>query len=144
LITSVIGLILNLVLIPTFGILGLLATNIVSGIPSLIIALWWIKKKYNATINWVSSAKILLACTLAAVITYMATFQLNLASWVILIIGTAIFLATYLVTTPLVGAITQADVQNFKHMVMGLGSLAPIFMLPLSLVERLIKIFQRS
>jgi len=144
LITSVIGLVLNLVLIPTFGILGLLATNIVSGIPSFIIALWWIKKKYDATINWVSSAKILLASTLAAAVTYMATFQLNLASWITLIIGAAIFLATYLVTTPLVGAITQADVQNFKHMVIGLGPLAPIFILPLSLIERLIKIFQRS
>jgi stage V sporulation protein B len=144
LITSVIGLILNLVLIPTFGILGLLAANLVSGIPSLIIALWWIKKKYNATINWLSSAKILLASALAAVITYMATSQLNLASWITLIIGAVIFLVTYLVTTPLVGAITQADVQNFKHMVMGLGPLAPVFILPLSLLERLIKIFQRS
>jgi len=44
LITSVIGLALNLLLIPNFGILGLLATNIIAGIPSLVIALWWIKK----------------------------------------------------------------------------------------------------
>jgi len=144
LITSVIGLGLNLILIPKFGILGLLATNIVSGIPSLIVALWWIKKKYAATINWASSAKILLASSLAAAVTYLATFQLNLPSLVTLIIGVAIFVATYLVTTPLVGAITQADVQRFKHMAMGLGPLAPIFMLLLSLIERLINIFQRS
>jgi O-antigen/teichoic acid export membrane protein len=144
LLTSAIGLIFNSILIPQFGILGLLATNIVSGIPSLAIALWWIKKKYNATINWVSSAKILSASTLAAVITYMVTFQLNLSSWITLIIGAAIFLATYLVATPLLGAINQADVQNFKHMAMGFGPLAPIFMLPLSLIERLINIFQRS
>ena len=144
LITSAIALGMNLILIPKFGILGLLAANIVSGIPSLFIALWWIKKNYAAIINWASSAKILLASLLAAAVTYLATFQLNLASWITLIIGVVIFLATYLVTTPLVGAITQADVQNFKHMAMGLGPLAPIFILPLSLIERLIKIFQRS
>jgi len=144
LITSVIGLVLNVILIPNFGILGFLAANIVAGIPSLVIALWWIKKKYGATINWASSVKILLASTLAAAVTYLATFQLNLPSLVTLIIGVAIFVATYLVTTPLVGAITQADVQNFKHMVMGLGPLAPVFILPLSFIERLIKIFQRS
>jgi O-antigen/teichoic acid export membrane protein len=142
LITSGIGLILNVVLIPIFGIFGLLATNIVSGIPSLIIALWWIKKKYDATINWGSSAKILLASTLAAVITYVVTSHLNIASWINLIIGASIFLATYLVTTPLIGAITQADVQNFKDIAKGLGPLAPIFILPLSLIERLTKIFQ--
>jgi len=144
LITSVIALGLNLVLIPKFGVLGLLAANIVSGIPSLIIALWWIKKNYSATINWISSAKILLASTLTAAVTYLATFQLNLHSLVTLIIGVAIFVTIYLVTTPLVGAITQADVQTFKHMAMGLGPLAPILLLPLSLIERLIKAFQRN
>ena len=136
-ITSVIGLALNIVLIPNFGILGLLATNIVSGIPSLIIALWWIKKKFNAAIDWVSSAKILLASTLAAVITYVVTSQLNISSWITLVIGAVIFLATYLVTTPLIGAITQADVQNFKDMAKGLGPLAPLFNLLLSFIERL-------
>ncbi len=143
LITSFIGLSLNLVLIPKFGILGLLTTNIVSGIPSLIIALWWIKKKYNATINWISSAKILLASTVAALITYMVINQLNLVSWITLVIGAVIFVALYLVTIPVIGAITQADIHNFKYMAMGLGPLAPIFIFPLSLLERLTKIFQR-
>jgi len=144
LITSAIALVLNLILIPQFGIHGLLATNIISGLPSLAIALWWIKRKYDATINWISSTKILVASTLAAAVTYIATFQLNLPSLVTLIVGVAIFVATYLVTTPLVGAITQADVQNFKHMAMGLGPLAPFLILPLSLIEWLIKTVQRS
>jgi O-antigen/teichoic acid export membrane protein len=142
--TSAIGLALNPLLIPKFGILGLLVTNIISGIPSLGIALWWIKKKFNATINWVSSAKILLASTLATVITYMVTSPLSISSWVTLIIGAVIFLATYLVTTPLIGAINKKDVQNFREMLKGLGPLAPIFTLPLSLLERLTEIFQRS
>ena len=38
LITSAIGLTLNLLLIPNFGILGLLGTNIIAGIPSANIA----------------------------------------------------------------------------------------------------------
>jgi len=137
LITSVIGLILNIVLIPKFGILGLLATNITSGIPSLIIALWWIKKNYNATIDWGSSAKILLASTLAAVITYVVTSQLSISNWISLTIGAVIFLATYLIATPLIGAINKKDVQNFKEMLKGLGPLAPLFTLPLSFIERL-------
>jgi O-antigen/teichoic acid export membrane protein len=144
LITSAVALVLNVVLIPTFGILGFLATNIVSGIPSLIIALWWIKKTYSATINWVSSAKILLASTLAAVITYVVTSHLVISSWVNLIVGAVIFLATYLVATPMMGAINKSDLHTFKEMVHGLGPLAPLFVLPLSLIERLTNIFQRD
>ena len=137
LITSAIGLALNIVLIPKFGILGLLVTNIISGIPSLIIALWWIKKKFNATIDWVASAKILLASTLAAVITYVVTSQLNISSWINLIIGASIFLATYIVTTPLVGAVNKSDIHTFREMLKGLGPLAPLFTLLLSFIERL-------
>ena len=136
-ITSVIGLALNIVLIPKFGILGLLATNIISGIPSLIIALWWIKKNYKATINWVSSVKIILASTLAAIITYVVTSQLNISSWINLIIGAAIFLATYLIATPLVGAVNKSDIHTFREMLKGLGPLAPLFTLLLSFIERL-------
>jgi len=136
-ITSVIGLALNIVLIPKFGIVGLLATNITAGIPSLIIALWWIKKKFNATIDWVSSAKILLASTLATIITYGVISQLNLTNWITLTIGALIFLAAYLIATPLIGAINKTDIQNFKEMLKGLGPLAPLFTLPLSFIERL-------
>lgn len=137
LITSAIGLALNIVLIPKFGILGLLVTNIISGIPSLIIALWWIKKNFNATIDWVASAKILLASTLAAVITYVVTSQLNISSWINLIIGASIFLATYLIATPLVGSVNKSDIHTFREMLKGLGPLAPLFTLLLSFIERL-------
>ena len=136
-VTSAIGLSFNLVLIPTFGILGLLATNIISGVPSIIIALWWIKKNYNATIDWVSSAKILVAATLAAVVTYVVVSHLTLNNWITLIIGGFLFLATYLTVSPLIGAINKADIQNFKEMLMGFGPLASLFALPLLFLEKL-------
>jgi len=144
LLSSGIALVFNVVLIPTFGILGFLATNIVSGVPSLVIALWWIKKNYGATINWVSSAKILLASILAAAVTYVVTSQLSLPSWMNLIVGAILFLATYLVATPLFGAINKTDIHTFQEIVCGLGPLASLFVLPLSLIERLVTVFQRD
>ncbi len=144
LVTSAIALVLNVMLIPAFGIMGFLITNIVSGIPSLFIALWWIKKNYGATINWVSSAKILLASMLAAVITYTVTSQLSISSWINLIIGAVLFLATYLVATPMIGAINKADIHTFQEIVHGLGPLAPLFVFPLSVIELLTTFFQRD
>jgi O-antigen/teichoic acid export membrane protein len=136
-VTSAIGFILNIVLIPIFGIVGLLATNIISGVPSMIIALFWIKKNFNATIDLISSVKILLASALASIATFLVSSQLNLNSWITVIIGTVIFSLVYLTAAPLIGAITKKDIQNFKEMLKGLGPLAPLFALPLLMVEKL-------
>jgi O-antigen/teichoic acid export membrane protein len=136
-VTSAVGLSLNLVLIPTFGILGLLATNIISGVPSIVIALWWIKKNYDATIHWASSVKILLASTFATVLTYAVTSQMGLNSWIVLILGAFIFLIAYLTAAPLIGAVNKRDVHNFREMLKGLGPIAPLFNIPLLFIERL-------
>jgi hypothetical protein len=125
------------VLIPTFGILGLLATNIISGVPSMMIALWWIKKKFNATIDCTSSAKIILASTLATIVTFMVTPQLNINRWITLIIGALIFLVVYLTAAPLTGAIKKADIQNFKDVLKGLGPLGSLLNIPLLFIEKL-------
>ena len=142
--TSIIGIVLSITLIPHFGVIGLIATNLISVIPSLIIGLRYIKKRYNATINWASSVKILSASIIAAAITYAVVSVLCFANWVNLIIGTAIFLATYLVTAPLIGAISHVDIKNLKEMLKALGPLAPIFDIPLYVIERLIAIFQKA
>jgi hypothetical protein len=115
---------MSLLLIPPFGVYGLLAVHISVGMPGILISLWWIKKHYNAAIDYVSSTKIMAASALSGILTYAVTSQLHLASWILLIIGAAIFLATYIVTAPLIGAIKYSDTQNLKAMVSSLGPLA--------------------
>ncbi|MBK5134195.1 hypothetical protein JJE00_07215, partial [Candidatus Bathyarchaeota archaeon] len=75
---------------------------------------------------------------------YVTVSQLIISSWITLIIGAAIFLIAYLIATPMMGAITRADVQNFKEMAKGLGPLARVLNLPLSIIERLTNIFQKQ
>ena len=96
LLTFVIGVVMSLLLIPPFGVFGLLAVHISCGMPGILISLWWIKKHYNATIDYVSSTKILVASAFSGILTYAITSQLNFASWILLIIGTAVFLASYM------------------------------------------------
>jgi O-antigen/teichoic acid export membrane protein len=144
LIKSIIGVILSLTLIPTFGIFGFLAAYLAADVPSLSIILWWIKKHYNATIDWVSSAKILSASMIAAITTYAMVSVLYLANWINLIIGATIFLSTYLITAPLIGAINHADTKNLKEMLKALGPLAPIFNIPLYIIEKLTSILQKT
>jgi O-antigen/teichoic acid export membrane protein len=144
LLTSTLGLILSITLIPTFGILGLIATILTSAIPTLIISLWWIKKHYHASIDWTSSTKIILASLTSATLTYTTVYFLNLADWITLIIGAIIYTLTYLITSPLIGAINKKDTQNLKEMLKALGPLAPIINIPLNFIEKLAPIFQKT
>jgi stage V sporulation protein B len=140
LITSAIGFPLSLLLIPKFGIIGLIITTLTAGIPSLIIALWLVKKYFTATIDWASSVKIFLASALATIITYVIISQLNLPNWIKLTIGALIFLITYVTTIPLIGAIDKTDIQNLTEMLKELGLLSSLFELLLNIIEKLTRV----
>jgi len=133
---------LSLLLIPKLGIIGLIATNLATGIPSLIIGLSWIKKHYGTTVDWPSSTKILLSSTTAADITYITLSQLSFSSWIKLIIGATIFLFTFLTITLSTRTINRSDIDNLREMLSELGPLRHLTNFLLNIIERLITIFQ--
>jgi len=136
-----IGLPLSLTLIPLFGIVGLIATTLVAGIPSLAVGLWWIKRHFGATIDWVSSTKIFLASAVAAVITHIIISQLSFQYWVELVAGGVTFLIVYLVAAPLIRAVNKNDIDSLREMVSDLGPFSHLFHIPLNIIERLLTIF---
>jgi len=137
LITSAIGFPLSLLLIPRFGIIGLIATGLTAGIPCLIIGLWYVKNHFKTTIDWASSVKILSASALAATVTYVILSQLSLASWIELIIGATAFLITYMITAPLIGTVNKTDLQNLEEMIDELGPISQLIKPALSIIEKL-------
>jgi len=142
LVTSAIGFPLSLILIPKFGIIGLIITTLTAGIPSLIIGLHWIKKHYSVTVDWASSTKILLSSGIAAAITYAILSQLSFNSWIQLAIGITIFLSTFLISILITKAINKQDINNLKEMLSQLGPLSRLLNFLLNMIERLINIFQ--
>jgi len=124
--TFIVGIILGVVLIPKFNVLGLIVTHLIAGLPSLIIALWWVHKNYNATIDWKSSTKIIASAAFSAALTYLVLNQLNLASWISLLLGAAVFLGTYMITAPLIGAIDYNDTKNLQDLLKSLGPIGTI------------------
>ena len=133
--TIVIGLPLGILLIPIFGITGLIIAGIVSGIPSMTWGLYWIWKHFKAKADFQSSAKILAASAIAAIAAYPIVL-LNIANWLRLVIALAIFLAVYVLGAPLIGAVTQSDINNLRKMFSGLGLLSKIINVPLKAAER--------
>ena len=144
LITLATGLPLSFLLIPRFGVIGLIITTLVHGLPGLAAGLWWIRKHFGVTVEWKSSIKILAAAATAALITQLILSQLPTPDWISLIIGGTIFFGTYLIAAPLIRAVNTDDIENLKQMLSGLGPLSHVFDIPLNLIEKLTTTFQKT
>jgi O-antigen/teichoic acid export membrane protein len=139
LLTVLVGLPLAFLLIPPFGILGIIIGNLVSGIPSMIWALHWVWKHYEAKAEFTSSAKILIASTLAATASFLATSILHAAAWAQLVLGIAVFLIIYVLGAPAIGAVYRSDIDALRNMFSGLGVISKIINIPLKAAEKTAK-----
>ena len=142
LITFAIGFPLSILLISQFGVLGLIITTLTAGIPSLIIALRWLKKQYDVTVDWASSAKILLSGATASAITYALITQLAFSNLTALIVGAIVFLLAFIIAIVLTRAITKSDIDNMRNTITVLGPLARIASLILNIIEKLMTILR--
>jgi O-antigen/teichoic acid export membrane protein len=142
LISFAIGFPLSILLISQFGILGLIITTLTAGIPSLIIAIRWVKKQYDVTVDWESSAKILLSGATASAVTYALITQLAFSNLTALIGGAVVFLLTFIIAIVLTRAITESDIDNIRNTTTVLGPLARLANLILNIIEKLMTILR--
>jgi hypothetical protein len=136
LLTASIGFPLSYVLIMNFGVLGLIATSLVAGIPSLIINLWCLHRDFDVSIDWVSSAKILFSSTITAVLTYFIVQQISFADWIKLVLGALVFLIILIPAMLLTRTVTHGDISNLQGMISGLGTLGGILNKLLNIIEK--------
>ena len=135
-----IGIPLALLLIPPLGVLGVIIVGFVAGIPIMVIGIYWTWKHFGTKANFRNSAKILVASTIAGITTYLFLTIFASNTWIMLTIGTILFLGLYLISAPLVGAINQKDVDNLRVMFSGLGIASRLLEIPLTLIEKTLKI----
>jgi len=136
LLTIAIGIPLAFILIPALGIIGVIISALIDGIPSIFISVFWTWKKYGTAIDLKSSAKILLTSLMATATSYLFLYFLGVAYWVQLVGGFLLFCGVYLILTPLSGAITQEDIRNLRNIFSDLGILSKILNIPLALMEK--------
>jgi O-antigen/teichoic acid export membrane protein len=141
-ITLCMGLVLGWIFISQLGVVGMIATSLIAGFPSLVFGSWWVKKNFGASVDFVSSSKILLASVIAAVFTHLLLAPINYGYWIELVVGVASFLSVYLVTAPLIRAVDRKDVRNLREMLSGLGPFSYIFNIPLAIIEKLSGVFE--
>ena len=135
--TAAIGFPMGYLLIMRFGVVGLIVSSLTASIPSLILGLGFIKKHYDVTVDWRSSAKILFSSATAAALTYAVVAQLGFASWIRLVIGVVFFLAVFAAAALLTRTIDKSDINNLRAMTSSLGLVGKLLNSLLSLIEKL-------
>jgi O-antigen/teichoic acid export membrane protein len=138
LITVGAGFPLGFVLISNYGVMGLVITTLATSIPGIGVSLAFIRHRYHVTVNWKSSAKILLSSSAAGIVTYLLVVQVGaFSSLAQLIIGVVVFVPTYLMTAILTRTIDNSDIANLRGMFTALGPLNGVFSTVLSAIEKL-------
>ena len=133
---SFIAIPLAFLLIPPFGILGVIFSGFLGGLPSMIIGVYLTWRRYETKADFRNSTKIFLASAIAGATTYLFLSNLDAAAWINLTAGVVLFLFEYLVLLPLVDAINQMDVNNLRITFSELGSPSKLLEMPLKLIEK--------
>ena len=108
----------------------------------MFISLQWIRKNYGLTVDWSSSARILLSSGVAGILTFILVSELSFSNWMRLLLGIAFFLVVFVVAALLTRAVDRADIDRLHEMVGGLGSVGWLLHELLDLIERLMMVFR--
>jgi O-antigen/teichoic acid export membrane protein len=130
------GIPLAFILVPMFGIIGVIFGNLLAGLPGTLLGLYWVWKNYEVKADFKSSTKILVASAIAAITTFLFINVLNGAEWIRLIAGGTVFMVVYILSAPLTGAINRSDINNLRTMMSELGIISRIINIPLAIAER--------
>ncbi len=142
LVTAIIGFPLALALILNWGVLGLLATSLIVGIPNLVLGLHIVRRQYGVVLDWKASARILSASAISAIVTFVVTYHLGFASWIRLIIGVIVFVAVLVPAIVLTRAISDLDISNLREMTRGLGPITTLSEAILKALETTMDLFK--
>jgi O-antigen/teichoic acid export membrane protein len=135
----IIGLPLCFVLIPTYGVLGLLIIQLLASKPGLFYGLWWIKRNFGFTVDWLSSVKILFVSLCTWAITRIILSLLGLRYLYEFFVGGFLIVVLFLLLLPLTETIDREDIRNIRSIGSAIKPLEPFVNLVLNILEKLIR-----
>lgn len=133
------GIILALILVPKYGMVGLLGAKVLEGRSGWIYQILWVKRKLGISVDWGSTARIYLTALAAFVSTFLLINILSLSGLNALVLGGLTYLLVYIAGLPLSGAFKQSDLNQFESIIDVLGPIAPSTRWLLNLMRRLIR-----
>ena len=132
-----VGFPLSFFMISQFGIIGLIITTIIVAMPGLFLSVGFIKKRYQVSLDWKSSAKILVSSSVTAILTYFVISWLPFSAPITLVVGVLVFMVVFLVTAIATKTISREDIEIIRKIVSGLGPLRKPLTLIFNIIEKL-------
>jgi O-antigen/teichoic acid export membrane protein len=123
LLTVLVGAPMSLILIPMYGIWGLLATLIVAPRVGALFMLWLVKKSLGFTVDWGASLRLYAAGLAAFLITSLALTVTGADGWAAILLGGGLFAASYLIAVPALGALRKSDFNDLSTLIDEAGPL---------------------
>jgi O-antigen/teichoic acid export membrane protein len=118
-----------------YAVIGGLLGSIIASVPGMVWGLVWSWKKYRVKADFGVSAKIFAAALIASGAAYAVITLLSLPYWLLLVTGSMVFLLIYLVMAPVLGAVNQMDIENFRTLFAGSGIVSKILNFPLKFMQ---------
>ncbi len=137
--TLLVGVPMALLLIPCWGVVGLLVTMLVAPRVGLFYGLWWIRREFGFSVETRSSVMIYFSAFTAFLAGFAVMNLVRLSNWAMLLVVGLVFAAVYLFLLPLSGALTAFDLREFESMSGGLGPLRGPIRLFVVLMRRLVR-----
>ncbi|MFQ6053120.1 MAG: oligosaccharide flippase family protein, partial [Candidatus Bathyarchaeia archaeon] len=139
LLLSSVSILLSPILVWVWGVIGLVASIIVSGLAGNLLGFLVLRNKYRVSPELEHSGRTLLCSAVSAASAYGVLWFLSDPTPLLrLFIGTAIFLTAFLLLAPLMGAIEGRDIGNLDLMLRDLKIIYPFARILLDFEERLL------
>lgn len=117
---------LAIILIPRWGVTGLLISRILTK-PGFFRNIWWTWKNMEITPDWTASAKIYISAAAAYFSTSLLLRFFHHRNSVEFIAGGVLLVLVYTTGIILLRVIDVQDLENLRSLTRGLGPLAPLF-----------------
>jgi hypothetical protein len=131
-------------LISQFGIIGLIATSTIFGLPSFFLSLRFIKKNFGVSLDWISSTKITLSSAAAGLLTFFGISLLPFGNPVRLVAGVIIFVIAFLIFAVVTQTIKNADLVNVREVANVMGPMRKPLIMIITFIEKLMNITKRE
>ncbi len=133
------GAVFGLVLIPRFGITGLLVSQLVTK-GGLIYMLYWTRRHFGFIFHFGSSLKILFSTVFSTILVWLFLTFLDAGVLVEFFAGGFILVFIYIAGLVVLKAIDLRDISNLSRITVGLGPLTRVFKFVFFIMEFLLRL----
>jgi O-antigen/teichoic acid export membrane protein len=136
LLQNLITLPMNFVLIPRYGVLGLLVSELLGPRVGTVYSLWAIKKKFGFTPDYQATFKTFIPSFVGLVVAAYLFSLVSLNPWLELFSGGVLVFLIYVLGVVLLGAFSKRDVHDVRIITESIGPISGLLRPILGIIER--------